>query len=100
MAIARDLLKTQTKSHPGNRQSARHKPEIRSQPRQSTVLRTLQVYIDRDEVTGDVILSRRPKSWAGLLAAIKDGGVPDDFLDAEDRSQHEKDRDPCTGITL
>ncbi|NVN03931.1 MULTISPECIES: antitoxin [Asaia] len=59
-----------------------------------------EVYIDRDEVTGDVILSRRPKSWAGLLAAIKDGGVPDDFLDAEDRYQHEKDRDPCTGITL
>ncbi|WP_336947435.1 AbrB/MazE/SpoVT family DNA-binding domain-containing protein [Asaia sp. HN010] len=58
------------------------------------------VYIYRDEVTGDVSLSRRPESWVGLFAAIKDGGVPNDFLGAEDRSQHEKDRDPFTGITL
>jgi len=58
-----------------------------------------EIFICRDEVTGDVSLSRRPESWAGLLAAIKDGGVPNDFLGTEDRSQHEKDRDPFTGIT-
>ncbi|MDL2172495.1 MULTISPECIES: antitoxin [Asaia] len=58
-----------------------------------------EVYIYKDEVTGDVSLSRRPESWVGLFAAIKDGGVPNDFLSTEDRSQHEKARDPFTGIT-
>ncbi|WP_336985100.1 AbrB/MazE/SpoVT family DNA-binding domain-containing protein [Asaia sp. HN128] len=58
-----------------------------------------EVFIYKDEVTGDVILSRRPESWTGLFAAIKDGGVPDDFLGTEDRSQNEKARDPFTGIT-
>jgi len=59
-----------------------------------------EVYIRRDEVTGDVILSRRPEGWDSLFAAIKDGGVPDDFLSAEDRSQSEQDRDPFAGIAL
>ncbi|WP_342627768.1 type II toxin-antitoxin system VapB family antitoxin [Nguyenibacter vanlangensis] len=53
-----------------------------------------EVFIRRDETTGDVILSRRPESWDGLLAAIKAGGVPDDFLDPADRAQDQDERDP------
>lgn len=29
-----------------------------------------EVFVRRDEATGDVILSRRPSDWNGLLAAI------------------------------
>jgi antitoxin VapB len=39
-----------------------------------------QVYIRRDEVTGDVILSRRPESWHDFFALTKSVGVPKDFL--------------------
>lgn len=53
-----------------------------------------EVFIRRDEATGDVILSRRPESWDGLLAAIRSGGVPDDFLGAADRVQDQHARDP------
>lgn len=53
-----------------------------------------EVFIRRDETTGDVILSRRPESWDGLLAAIREGGVPDDFLDPSERAQDQDDRDP------
>jgi len=38
-----DLLKTQIKSYPKNRQSNRQKPEIRTKAHQPTVLRSLQV---------------------------------------------------------
>lgn len=31
---------------------------------------TTEVYVRRDEATGDVILSRRPADWSQLLAAI------------------------------
>jgi antitoxin VapB len=31
---------------------------------------TSEVYVRRDEATGDVILSRRPADWSQLLAAI------------------------------
>lgn len=31
---------------------------------------TREVYVRRDEATGDVILSRRPAGWDELLAAI------------------------------
>ena len=31
---------------------------------------TKEVFVRRDEATGDVILSRRPSDWAGLVAAI------------------------------
>ncbi|WP_182986142.1 antitoxin [Gluconacetobacter aggeris] len=53
-----------------------------------------EVFIRRDEATGDVILSRRPENWDGLLAAIRAGGVPDDFLGPADRAQDQDDRDP------
>ena len=39
-----------------------------------------QVYIRRDEVTGDVILSRRPESWQDFFTLAKTTAVRKDFL--------------------
>jgi antitoxin VapB len=49
-----------------------------------------EVYIRRDPETGDVILSRKPTTWDGFLAALKDADVPADFLCAGDRQQNEQ----------
>lgn len=43
---------------------------------------TDEVFIRRDEVTGDLILSARPQDWSGLLEAVKSLSVPKDFLRA------------------
>jgi antitoxin VapB len=45
-----------------------------------------EVYVDRDPVTGDVILSRRPAKWGELFAALDKAGIPEDFLEDRDRS--------------
>jgi antitoxin VapB len=51
-----------------------------------------QVYIRRDEVTGDVILSRRPESWQDFFALAKTVAVPKDFLsDRKDTPPQERD---------
>jgi antitoxin VapB len=56
-----------------------------------------EVFIRRDAASGDVILSARPQNWDGLLAAIREGGVPDDFLGVEERVQPQPPRDPLEG---
>lgn len=53
-----------------------------------------EVYIRRDAVTGDVILSRRPDSWDGFFALDATTNVPADFMSEADRSQGEQPRDP------
>ncbi|TXT33068.1 MAG: putative virulence-associated protein [Comamonadaceae bacterium] len=53
-----------------------------------------EVYIRRDPVTGDVVLSRRPDSWDGFLAVCKNTQVPADFMTETDRNQDESVRDP------
>jgi antitoxin VapB len=53
-----------------------------------------EVYIRRDPATGDVILSRRPDSWAGFFALDATTQVPADFMDESDRQQGEHNRDP------
>ncbi|PYD49502.1 AbrB/MazE/SpoVT family DNA-binding domain-containing protein [Komagataeibacter saccharivorans] len=58
-----------------------------------------EVFIRRDETSGDVILSRRPESWDGLLAAIREGGAPDDFLNTSERAQMQDDRDPFADVS-
>ena len=55
------------------------------------------VFIRRDPVTGDVILSRRPANWDGFHAALKEADVPADFLTEADRNQGNHDRDPFKG---
>jgi antitoxin VapB len=39
-----------------------------------------EVYIRRDPVTGDVILSPRPESWKPFFDLTGKGDVPGDFL--------------------
>ena len=47
---------------------------------------TKEVFIDRNQRTGDVILSRKPASWSEVFAALDRARVPDDFLSDRDRS--------------
>ena len=58
---------------------------------------TKEVFIRQDPETGDVILSRKPADWDGFLAALRGADVPLDFLDRNERSQPEQDRDPFSG---
>ena len=45
-----------------------------------------EVFIHRDPATGDVILSRRPQSWAGFFQLTNEVGVPKEFMaDRRDR---------------
>ena len=39
-----------------------------------------EVFIRRDVLTGDVILSRRPESWTNFFELADRSGVPEDFL--------------------
>lgn len=53
-----------------------------------------EVYIRRDPSTGDVVLSRRPDSWASFFALDKTTDVPSDFMSEADRRQGTHGRDP------
>lgn len=53
-----------------------------------------EVYIRRDAVTGDVILSHRPDSWDGFFALDATTDMPADFMSEADRNQGEHARDP------
>jgi antitoxin VapB len=56
-----------------------------------------EVFIRRDPLTGDVILSRCPDSWSGLFDLDATTEVPEDYLGEEDRRQQEQVRDPFDG---
>jgi antitoxin VapB len=58
-----------------------------------------EVFIRRDPVSGDVILSRRPPTWDGFFAALAGAEVPDEFLSERvvDQEQANVDRDPFAG---
>jgi antitoxin VapB len=43
-----------------------------------------EVFIRRDDKTGEVILSRKPVDWDELFAKLDAAGVPDDFLTPEE----------------
>lgn len=58
---------------------------------------TKEVFIHRDEKTGDVVLSRKPENWDVFFAAIKNTEVPVDFLDENERNQAKSKRDPFAG---
>lgn len=53
-----------------------------------------EVYIRRDPLTGDVVLSERPTTWDGLFELYDKGNVPESFMAPEDREQPPQDRDP------
>jgi antitoxin VapB len=39
-----------------------------------------EVYIRKDEETGDVILSSRPESWDDFFELVREAGAPADFM--------------------
>lgn len=53
-----------------------------------------EVFIRRDPVTGDVVLSRKPTDWQGLLDVVAHN--KDDDLVIERRQNHAR-RDPFEG---
>jgi antitoxin VapB len=53
-----------------------------------------EVFIRRDPVTGDVVLSRKPTDWQGLLDAVAQNTDTDVLL--ERRQTHAR-RDPFEG---
>ncbi|WP_439257205.1 antitoxin [Lonepinella sp. BR2271] len=53
----------------------------------------VEVYIRKDEDSGDVILSKRPPSWDGFLQACAIANQANETLDLGDRSQI-AERDP------
>ncbi|MCO6547530.1 MAG: AbrB/MazE/SpoVT family DNA-binding domain-containing protein [Gilliamella sp.] len=65
---------------------------------------TKEVFIKKDPITGDIILSKKSNDWSELLTLIAEsnatGDVPDDFLSPEDRDQGIQERDPLEGIDL
>ncbi len=58
-----------------------------------------EVFIRRDPLTGDIILSSKPESWEGLFALDGKTDVPSDFMSTEDRKETSHTRDPFEGCT-
>ena len=56
-----------------------------------------EVFIRKDAVTGDVILSGKPQDWTSFLESLEGLVVPDEFLSPEQRDQGDQDRDPFEG---
>jgi antitoxin VapB len=56
-----------------------------------------EVFIRRDPRTGDVVLSRRPDTWADFFALDATTEVPTDFMTDADRRQGDHSRDPFEG---
>lgn len=51
-----------------------------------------EVYIRKDEVTGDIILSRKPGSWDDFFTLLNTVNVPDDFMaERDNESLQERD---------
>lgn len=53
-----------------------------------------EVFIRKDPLTGDIILSRKPETWDEFFQTIKDIEKADGFLEADDRHQDSDQRDP------
>ena len=58
---------------------------------------TKEVFIHKDQETGNVILSRKPATWDDFFLALKGADAPADFLDKQERTQAAQDRDPFKG---
>lgn len=49
-----------------------------------------EVYVRRDQSTGDVILSRRPDSWQDFFDLVDNLDIPEDFMSDRDLSPPQK----------
>ena len=53
---------------------------------------TKEVYVRRDNTTGDVVLSRRPPDWNTFFALVEQLDVPADFMsDRQDAPTQSRD---------
>ena len=51
-----------------------------------------EVFIRRDQATGDVILSRRPESWDSFFKLRREAKVPDEFMtDRKDEAPQKRE---------
>ncbi len=57
-----------------------------------------EVFIRRDPVTGDVVLSERHPDWDRFFSLLEKADVPEDFLSPEERDQGSQDRDPLEEV--
>jgi len=46
-----------------------------------------EVFIRRDEATGDVVISKKPDSWDGFFELLDSIDVPDDFMLERDNDE-------------
>lgn len=53
-----------------------------------------EVYVRRDAVTGDVILSRKPTDLSQFFNLLQGADIPSDFLGPDERKQPRETRDP------
>lgn len=53
-----------------------------------------ELYVRRDSLSGDLILSSRPMSWEEFFQEDARAYVPQDFMSAEDRAQGTHNHDP------
>ena len=53
-----------------------------------------EVFIRRDPVSGDVVLSNRPDTWDGLFLLDTKNAVLVDFMTEADRNQGQQEREP------
>jgi len=60
---------------------------------------TDEVFVRKDEDTGDIILSRKPTDWASFFQLVDNAPAPADFLGRDERDRAAQDRDPFAGWT-
>ena len=59
-----------------------------------------EVFVRKDEETGDVILSRKPADWGSFFQLVDGAPAPADFLNRDERGKAvEQERDPFAGWT-
>jgi antitoxin VapB len=56
-----------------------------------------EVFIRRDPMTGDVILSRKPANWDSFRRAIRGLDLPEDVFGTRERKNRSSARDPFEG---
>jgi antitoxin VapB len=54
--------------------------------------RSPEVSIRRDPVSGDVILSEGPATWAEVFAALDAANIPEDYLSEAERDMRPPER--------
>lgn len=57
-----------------------------------------EVYIRRDPLTGDVVLSRKPADWQGLLDVVAQNKGEDLLVERRSKDAGHARRDPFEGL--